>query len=450
MHIHFIAIGGSVMHNLAIALHKKGYKITGSDDEITEPSKSRLNKYGLLPEKNGWFPENIDSSVNAIILGMHARIDNPELIKAQELGIKIYSYPEYIFEQTKDKKRIVVGGSHGKTTITSMIMHVLKYNNYDFDYLVGSQLEGFETMVHLEKNSKIAVFEGDEYFASPLDKRPKFHIYKPNIAIINGIEWDHINVYPTFEQYIEQFRLFIECIEAQGILLYFSDDRNVTDIVKLSKNNVKKIGYSYHSYEIIKNKTYIIYKEKKYPLYIFGEHNMQNIMAAKLVCDELGIEPEKFYRAISNFKGSAKRLEPYYSDEQNRKKIFIDFAHAPSKVKATIKAVINQFTDYNIIACLELHTFSSLNVNFLPQYKNSMEGADKKIVYYDPKTIMHKNLPEIKSEEIKQLFGDNEIEVFTSSSELKEYLKSVFKNNSLLLLMSSGTFGGLNFKELVK
>jgi len=450
MHIHFIAIGGSVMHNLAIALHKKGYKITGSDDEITEPSKSRLNKYGLLPEKNGWFPENIDSSVNAIILGMHARIDNPELIKAQEFGIKIYSYPEYIFEQTKDKKRIVVGGSHGKTTITSMIMHVLKYNNYDFDYLVGSQLEGFETMVHLEKNSKIAVFEGDEYFASPLDKRPKFHIYKPNIAIINGIEWDHINVYPTFEQYIEQFRLFIECIEAQGILLYFSDDRNVTDIVKLSKNNVKKIGYSYHSYEIIKNKTYIIYKEKKYPLYIFGEHNMQNIMAAKLVCDELGIEPEKFYCAISNFKGSAKRLEPYYSDEQNRKKIFIDFAHAPSKVKATIKAVINQFTDYNIIACLELHTFSSLNVNFLPQYKNSMEGADKKIVYYDPKTIMHKNLPEIKSEEIKQLFGDNEIEVFTSSSELKEYLKSVFKNNSLLLLMSSGTFGGLNFKELVK
>lgn len=448
MHIHFIAIGGSAMHNLAIALHKKGYKITGSDDEVFEPSRSRLEKYGLLPSVEGWQPELISSKIDVIILGMHAREDNPELLMAQQLGLKIYSYPEYLYEQTKDKIRVVIGGSHGKTTTTSMIMHVLRFNNIDFDYMVGATLEGFETMVGLKHETKIAIFEGDEYLSSPIDLRPKFHHYKPTIAMLTGIAWDHINVFPTFDGYVDQFRIFADMIEPNGSLVYFDGDENSCSIANNIRKDVKLLPYSTPSFLIRNGATFLIDGDAEIELKVFGEHNLQNIAGAKLVCNQLGISDHQFFNAISNFSGSARRLEVVAENESTT--VYYDFAHSPSKLKATTSAVKKQFDDRKLVAVMELHTFSSLKKEFLPQYKDSMAAADQAFVYFNPHTIEHKRLDPISIEQVKDAFGGDNLEVFTDSDLLFSELEKINWESKNLLIMSSGNFSGKNVKNFGK
>ena len=445
--VHLIAIGGSAMHNMALALNEKGFIVSGSDDEINEPSKSRLLKFNLLPKEIGWFPEKITKDISAVILGMHARADNPELIKAKELGLKIYSYPEYIYESTKDKTRIVIGGSHGKTTITAMILHVMHYHHIETDFLVGAQLTGFETMVNLTKTSKYAVIEGDEYLASPIDRRPKFHLYKPNIAVLSGIAWDHINVFPTFENYIEQFKIFINLIEPNGNLIYCSNDKVLEEVCSSSSNTkISKWPYSIPNHEIINGLTYLIDNDIKYPLQIFGNHNLMNLTAAKLACNQMGINNQLFYEAIQSFTGAAKRLELVF--KTGTFNFYKDFAHSPSKLKATTDAVKQQFPERKIIACMELHTFSSLTEDFLNEYKNSMNLADEAIVYYNPHTISHKKLKEISSEQVHTCFNRKDLIVFTKSEELTNYIKTKNFNNSVLLMMSSGNFDGVDFTML--
>ncbi|GAB4255873.1 MAG: Mur ligase family protein [Vicingaceae bacterium] len=450
MKVHFIAIGGSAMHNLAIALHKKGYQVTGSDDEIFEPSKSRLKKYGLLPKNIGWNEQNITGDLDAVILGMHARSDNPELLKAQKLKLKIYSYPEYIYEQSKNKKRIVIGGSHGKTTITSMILHVLSSLKLNFDYMVGAQLEGFETMVKLS-DAPIIILEGDEYLSSPIDKRPKFHLYHPHIAVLSGIAWDHINVFPTFENYLEQFNKFINLIEPNGTLIYSLDDKVLVETVNKNTHPIHKIGYTTPKNEIKDGITYLT-EYQHIPLKIFGDHNLQNIMAAYHVCKTLAIADNDFFNAIATFKGASKRLELIASNKQTF--VFKDFAHSPSKLKATTSAVKKQFKGFELIACMELHTFSSLNKQFLKEYKNSMALADEAYVYYNPHTIAHKKLEYISPEEVKNAFGSRNVTIFNNSKELFELLRNKNWDKKVLLLMSSGNFDGVNLdkfgKELIE
>ncbi len=447
--VHLIAIGGSAMHNMALALHEKGFTVSGSDDEINEPSKSRLQKAGLLPTEIGWFPEKIASDLEAVILGMHARADNPELQRANELGLKIYSYPEYIYQATQDKTRIVIGGSHGKTTITAMILHVMNYCNMETDYLVGAQLTGFSTMVNFSNTSKFAVIEGDEYLASPIDRRPKFHLYKPSIAIISGIAWDHINVFPTFENYVEQFEKFIHLIEPQGHLIYCEND---TELKKVSEKNytqlASKTPYSIPPHVIENGITYLLVNNEKVELQIFGEHNLMNLNGAKLVCNKIGITDKQFYDAIQSFKGAAKRLELVYKKDTFN--FYKDFAHSPSKLKATTNAVKQQFTKRHIVACMELHTFSSLTEEFLLQYNGAMDLADEAIVYFNPHTIAHKKLKEITPEQVLKSFGRKDLKVFTESKQVTDYLKSKNWNDSILLMMSSGNFDGIDFVELSK
>ncbi|MDP2385559.1 MAG: Mur ligase family protein [Bacteroidota bacterium] len=449
MRIHLIAIGGSAMHNMALALYQKGFTVTGSDDEINEPSKSRLLKAGILPAEIGWFPEKITADIDAVILGMHAREENPELIKARELGLKIYSYPEYIYEQTKDKTRIVVGGSHGKTTITSMILHVMKYAGIETDFMVGAQLEGFDTMVKLTKEAKYAVIEGDEYLASPIDRRPKFHLYYPNIAIISGIAWDHINVFPTFEMYVDQFRMFIELIEPKGTLVYCNEDKELRELAsRLKQLDLSFKPYAIPEHHIENGITIIRHNGKNLPLKIFGDHNLMNMNGARLVCNSIGINDDQFYEAIASFKGASKRLELVKAEKNFA--MYKDFAHSPSKLKATIDAVKKQFTDRKLIACMELHTFSSLNENFLNEYNGSMEKADEAIVYFNPHTIEHKKLKPITEAQVKKAFARNDIKIFTESAKVKEYLQSENRNNSTVLMMSSGNFDGIDFAKLAE
>jgi UDP-N-acetylmuramate: L-alanyl-gamma-D-glutamyl-meso-diaminopimelate ligase len=446
MNIHLIAIGGSAMHNMAIAMYKKGFTVTGSDDEIFEPSKSRLAKLGLLPAKEGWDPAAIHKGLDAVILGMHARADNPELLKAQELGLKIYSYPEYVYEQTKDKTRIVVGGSHGKTTITAMILHVLNYHKVDCDYLVGAQLQGFDTMVKLTQDAKIAVIEGDEYLSSPIDRRPKFHLYKPNIAIISGIAWDHINVFPTFENYVEQFRIFVDLIEPNGSLVYCELDKEVKKVGDKARADIKKFPYGIPAYTIENGNTYIAAGSQKIPLQIFGEHNLMNLNAARICCNQVGMSDAQFYDAIQSFAGAAKRLELIKKNTVTA--VYKDFAHSPSKLKATTQAVKNQFPERKLIACMELHTFSSLNENFLKEYDGAMALADEAFVYFNPHTIEHKKLKPISEDQVKRAFGGNNIKVYTDSKELLNDLLKMDFNTKNLLMMSSGNFDGIDFIEL--
>ena len=448
MKLHFIAIGGSAMHNLAIALHKRGYQITGSDDEIFEPSKGRLKKYGLLPKNIGWDTSKITTNIDAVILGMHARIDNPELKKAKELGLKIFSYPEYLYEQSKNKKRVVIGGSHGKTTITSMILHVLNYYGINCDYMVGAQLEGFEVMVKLTDDAEIMVIEGDEYLTSPIDCRPKFHLYMPHIALISGIAWDHINVFPTYENYIEQFEIFTKIIKDGGTLIYCKDDKEVEKITRKVKNSIEKIPYSLPDFEVENSITSIIYDDKKYPLQIFGKHNLLNINGARFVCNKLGINSHDFFKAISGFKGASKRLELILKDKTTN--IYKDFAHSPSKLKATINAAKEQFSDRKLVACMELHTFSSLNSEFLNLYKNCMDSADIPIVYFNSHTIELKKLPPLSIQKVKESFNNSDLIVYTDSRKLSNDLLKMNMENSNLLLMSSGNFDGIDFKEFAK
>ncbi|MFT5146829.1 MAG: UDP-N-acetylmuramate: L-alanyl-gamma-D-glutamyl-meso-diaminopimelate ligase, partial [Polaribacter sp.] len=346
MNIHFIAIGGSAMHNLAIALHQKGYQVSGSDDTIHNPSKSRLEKYGLLPNDFGWFPEKISSKLDAIILGMHAKKDNSELLKAQELGLKIYSYPEFLYEQSINKTRVVIGGSHGKTTITSMILHVLSYHEKEVDYMVGAQLEGFETMVHLTEENDFIILEGDEYLSSPIDMRPKFHLYKPNIALLSGIAWDHINVFPTFENYTDQFRIFTDSMVPGGSMVYNEEDAVVKEVVEASVNQIKKYAYQTPNHFIENGVTFLETTEGDLPLEIFGKHNLQNLAGAKWICQHMGVDEDDFYEAIESFSGASKRLEKIA--ENNTTVIFKDFAHSPSKVEATTQAVKNQYANRTV------------------------------------------------------------------------------------------------------
>lgn len=446
MRVHFIAIGGSAMHNLAIALHKKGYRVTGSDDEIFEPSRSRLQRHGLLSAKQGWNPEIITSDIDAIILGMHARKDNPELQKALEAGLKVYSYPEYLYEQTKDKKRVVIGGSHGKTTITSMIMHVLKSLGVRFDYMVGAQLEGFDTMVNLEKDTEIAVFEGDEYLSSPIDLTPKFLWYKPQIALLSGIAWDHINVFPTWDNYLEQFDKFASTIEDDGTLVLYKGDTELLKIAEKHQSRINVKPYSVLKYSVDGDKTLISFGGEEYVLNIFGDHNLQNLNGARLICNELEISDSDFLTAMQSFKGAAKRLQ--LLESTNNCNVYLDFAHSPSKLKATTEAVKAQFKNRELVACMELHTFSSLNKDFLPHYKNTMLAADRAFVYFNPEVLNHKQLPKIAKEEVANAFNHPNLIVFTESAKLVEEIKKIEWRNRNLLIMTSGNFSGVDLKEL--
>ena len=446
MRVHFIAIGGSAMHNLAIALQSKGYIVSGSDDEIFEPSKSRLQKLGLLPASEGWDVKRVTPELDAVILGMHARADNPELLKAKELGLKIFSYPEYLYEQSKDKKRVVIGGSHGKTTITAMILHVLKLAGLDCDYMVGAQLEGFDVMVRLSENAGIMIFEGDEYLTSPVDIRPKFHLYKPDIALLSGVAWDHINVFPTFDNYVEQFREFIRLITPNGTLIYCADDETLCRISPGSRNDVKLIPYSVPEYFISDGVSSLIERGKSYPLKVFGRHNLMNLNGARWICRELGISDELFLSAIQSFKGASGRLE--FVAGNTGTTVYKDFAHAPSKVKATLHAVREQYPLKKIVACLELHTYSSLTKEFLAQYFHSLVEADIPMVYFNPHAIRLKRLPPITKEQVKEGFGNPGLEVFTGSKQLNTRLLGMGWDNSVLLLMSSGNYDGMDLAAL--
>jgi len=432
------------MHNLAIALKIKGFDVTGSDDEIFDPAKGRLAKYGILPADIGWHPEKITSDLDAVILGMHARKDNPELLKAKELGVKIYSYPEYLYEQSKDKIRVVVGGSHGKTTITSMIIHVLQHLNIDCDYMVGAQLEGFEVMVRLSNDARVMVIEGDEYLTSPIDRRPKFHVYQPTIGIISGIAWDHINVFPTFENYVEQFEIFAKMIPQDGQLIYCQEDEELRKLGSRITNTTCK-PYGVHPYSIEDGITYLKHGDKSYPLHIFGKHNLMNINAARLACNALGVTDEQFYEAITSFKGASKRLELIAKTPECA--AYKDFAHSPSKLKATINAVREQYPNRKLVACMELHTFSSLTEEFLQQYAHAMDEADVAMVYYSPAAVEHKKLPPIHSEMIYKAFQRNDLQVFNDSGILQNALLAMDWHQSVLLLMSSGNFDGINLNQ---
>ncbi|WP_310992784.1 UDP-N-acetylmuramate--L-alanine ligase [Aequorivita marina] len=446
MRIHFIAIGGSAMHNLALALHQKGDTVTGSDDEIFEPSKSRLNNKGLLPEKEGWFPEKITSEIDAVILGMHAKADNPELLKAKELSLKIYSYPEFLYEQSKNKTRVVIGGSHGKTTITSMILHVMNYHKKDVDYMVGAQLEGFDTMVKITDANDFMVIEGDEYLSSPIDRRPKFHLYKPDIALLSGIAWDHINVFPTYENYVEQFEIFLTEITKNGAIIYNEEDTEVKRVVEAATNPIKKLAYQTPKHSIKDGATILETLGGSIPFEIFGKHNLNNLEGARYVCQLMGVDAEGFYEAIASFKGASKRLEKIA--ETKTAVAFKDYAHSPSKVEATTKAVKNQYPDRELIACLELHTYSSLNPEFLKEYKGALNAADNAVVFYSPHAVLIKQLEEIKGEQIEEAFDRDDLVVFTNPADFKTYLFTQNYENTSLLLMSSGNYGGLDFEEV--
>lgn len=446
MKIHFIAIGGSAMHNLALALHQKGDTITGSDDEIFEPSKSRLKSKGLLPSQEGWFPEKITSDIDAVILGMHAKADNPELLKAKELGLKIYSYPEFLYEQSKNKTRVVIGGSHGKTTITSMILHVMNYHEKDVDYMVGAQLEGFDTMVKITDDNDFMVIEGDEYLSSPIDRRPKFHLYKPNIALLSGIAWDHVNVFPTYENYVEQFEIFLNEITNGGAIIYNEEDSEVKRVVENSTNPIKKYPYQTPEYSVDDGTTLLETPEGSMPVEIFGKHNLNNLEGARWICQLMGIDADDFYEAIATFKGASKRLEKIA--ETKSAVAYKDYAHSPSKVKATTEAVKNQYPNRKLIACLELHTYSSLSPEFLKEYRGTLDSADSAVVYYSPHAVMIKQLEEIKQEQIEEAFDRDDLVVFTNPADFKTYLYSQEYENSCLLLMSSGNYGELDFEEV--
>ncbi|TBW27417.1 UDP-N-acetylmuramate--L-alanine ligase [Gramella sp. KN1008] len=446
MKIHFISIGGSAMHSLAIALKKKGHEITGSDDAIFEPSRSKLEANELLPESMGWFQENITSQLDAVILGMHAKADNPELEKAKELGLKIYSYPEFLYDQSKNKTRVVIGGSHGKTTITSMILHVMNYHEREIDYMVGATVQGLENPVKLTDENDFILIEGDEYLSSAIDRRPKFHLYKPNIALLSGIAWDHINVFPTYENYVEQFRIFIDSIVNGGILVYNEEDPEVKRLAEESQNPIRKHPYHTPDYHTEGNETILDVPEGELPLEIFGRHNLNNLAGAKWICQHMGIDEDDFFEAIATFRGASKRLEKIV--ETGSTIVFKDFAHSPSKVAASTAAVREQYPEKKLVACLELHTYSSLNSEFLKEYKNSLEPADEALVFYSPDAVAIKKLDPVTIDQIKDAFNKNGLKVFTTSEGFKEELNNLSLEDTVLLLMSSGNYGGLDLEEL--
>jgi UDP-N-acetylmuramate: L-alanyl-gamma-D-glutamyl-meso-diaminopimelate ligase len=445
MNVHFIAIGGSAMHNLAIALSRKGANVTGSDDEIFEPSRTRLEKQGILPTSIGWDANRISSELDAVILGMHAREDNPELLKAKELNIPIYSYPEYLYEQSKNKTRVVIGGSHGKTTITSMLLHVVNELGMNVDYMVGAQLEGYDCMVKLTEDAPVMILEGDEYLSSPIDRRPKFHLYRPNVAIISGIAWDHINVFPTFDNYVDQFDIFCSLIEPNGTLIYNTEDEEVNKLGEKYASTLNAIPYKTPTYEVAEEGTRLFFDDEIFNLKIFGGHNLQNLMGAMRLGEAIGIEPKEFFRAVQSFTGAGKRLQKVA--EKGAFTMFKDFAHSPSKLKATTKAVKEQFAERHVVACMELHTFSSLKKEFLPHYKDAMKMADEAVVYYSPEVVKHKKLEPISKELVAEGFGGN-VTVMNETEEVLQFIRSKKWNNAVLLMMSSGNFDGINYEAL--
>tara|TARA_R110002050_G_scaffold48780_1_gene113257 strand:- start:28463 stop:29815 length:1353 start_codon:yes stop_codon:yes gene_type:complete len=445
MKIHLIAIGGSAMHNLAIALHQQGHAVSGSDDEIFEPSKSRLAKYGLLPRSMGWNAANISESIELVILGMHARPDNVELKRAQELGLKVLSYPEYLYENSKDKTRVVIAGSHGKTSITAMILHSLHYHKRDCDYMVGAQLDGFETMVRLTDHNEFILLEGDEYLSSPLDARPKFIHYRPNIALLSGIAWDHVNVFPDYEDYKKQFDQLLDCIEPGGVIIYNEDDQEVLDVINRTKNEVKKFPYSLPAYRVEDQHFILDTFEGDLELKVFGAHNMSNLEGARWICNQMGLTDEEFYEAIEEFEGASKRLEKMNIAVDYD--VYRDFAHAPSKVKASVSGTKETYADHKLIAVFELHTFSSLSINFLSQYKSSLDKADTAIVYFNPKVLEHKKLPALDANAVKEAFANPNIKVITDREILINTVKKVSASADVLLLMSSGNFDAINWQE---
>ena len=445
MKTHFIAIGGSAMHNLAIALKDKGYQVTGSDDAIFEPSKSRLERKGILPAELGWFPEKLTSDIDAVILGMHAHADNPELARAKELGLKIYSYPEFLYEQSKEKTRVVIGGSHGKTTITSMILHVLNFHQKDIDYMVGAQLEGFDCMVKITNDNDFMILEGDEYLSSPIDLRSKFLLYQPNIALISGIAWDHINVFKTFDDYVEQFRKFVASITPGGVLVYNEEDAEVVKVVESAENYFRKIPYHTPDYEIVDGIINLKTDMGEIPLSVFGKHNLLNMEGARFICSQLGIMEEEFYEAIMSFKGASKRLEKV--ERKDGGLLYKDFAHAPSKVKATVSAFAEQFSKTETFGFLELHTYSSLNPVFLEQYDHAMDGLDNAVVFYSEDALKIKRMEPISPELIKEKFKNQNLRVFTNAENLHQYWETLDKSKGAFLMMSSGNFGGLDLTK---
>lgn len=447
--LHLIAVGGSIMHNLALALHRRGAHVTGSDDEIFEPARGRLAAAGLLPDAEGWDAARITPDLTAVIVGMHARADNPELLRAQELGLKIYSFPEYIYEASRDKQRVVIGGSHGKTSITAAILHVLRFHGRVFDYAVGAQLAGFDLMVQLTDEAPLIIIEGDEYLSSPVDRRPKFHLYQHHIGVISGISWDHINVFPTEENYREQFRIFADLTPKAGVLIYDRDDEQVQLVTVPSSPDVTYVGYGPHEHVIRDGRTFLITKkDEEVPVQVFGAHNLRNISAAKEVCKQLGIKGKDFYRAIETFPGAARRLELLQQGETSV--VYKDFAHAPSKLKATATALKQQYPERRLVACLELHTFSSLNPAFLPQYAHCFDAPDVAVVYFNPQVLAHKRLPPLAAAQVAEAFGRPDLRVFTDSRELAAYLEGERWADTNLLLMSSGTFDGLDLTLLAR
>ncbi len=446
MRVHFIAIGGSAMHNLAIALHKKGFTVTGSDDEIRDPSRSRLDQHGLLPATEGWNPERISNELDAVILGMHAREDNPELARAQELGVHVYSYPEYLYSVSKDKKRLVIAGSHGKTTITSMILHALKAQRLDFDYMVGAQLEGFDTMVGIT-DAPIMVLEGDEYLSSPIDRRSKFLHYRPHATIISGIAWDHINVFPEYDGYVDQFRKLIQSIEPGGHLIYYKGDEELPALAgETSTQNLKVIAYDSPTYVTTDESTVVSFNGVDYHLQVFGAHNLQNLEAAREMCATIGISGHDFYSSMGSFTGAAKRME--FVAENAHSVVIKDFAHAPSKVKATVNGVREKYPDKRVVAVFELHTFSSLNKAFLPQYAGALDAADIAMVSYDPAVVAHKKLPEISIEDVASGFANKSVQVFQGVQPMVNQLKENQGDNTVYLIMTSGGFAGIDINLL--
>jgi UDP-N-acetylmuramate: L-alanyl-gamma-D-glutamyl-meso-diaminopimelate ligase len=448
MRLHFIAIGGAAMHGLAIAMKQKGNQVTGSDDEIFDPARTQLANLGLLPPEAGWFPDKITADLDAVVLGMHAHKDNPELQRALELGVKVYSYPEFLYQQTAEKTRVVIAGSHGKTTITAMVMHVLKFHGVRFDYMVGSRLEGFDNMVGLSADNRIAVFEGDEYLSSCLDPRPKFHLYQPQIALISGIAWDHINVFPTWEEYVDQFRIFVNKMPAGGNLVYCGDDAELKELAEKNNPGINKEAYSTPDYVIEEGIAVITHEGCRFPLKIFGKHNMQNLEGARLICSHLGISSKSFYDAVMEFKGAGKRLQ--LLGQKGNTTLFLDFAHSPSKVSATVDAAKELHPGRKLIACLELHTYSSLSRNFLEHYRHTLDKADEAMVFFNPKTIVHKRLEMITADDIMEAFVRKGLQIFTEKDELESYLKSRSMENAVLLMMSSGNFSGIDFKTFAE
>ena len=436
------------MHNLAIALHCKGDMVTGSDDEIFEPSRSRLASFGLLPDRGGWYPDRIHAGIDAVILGMHARADNPELVRARELNITVYSFPEFLYAHARDKKRVVIGGSHGKTTITAMVLHVLHTSGIPCDYMIGAPVRGLEDTVRLSSDSRLMVFEGDEYLTSALDRRPKFHVYQPDIALISGIAWDHINVFPTFEGYLKQFRTFAGLVPPSGALIYNADDAMVRDVILSARQGIKLIPYHMPAFQIRNGMTSLNISTTPVPLKIFGRHNLINLEGARMVCRELGVDDRDFYHAIRSFQGAFRRLELLALNGQTA--VFFDFAHAPSKLKATVEAVKEQFPERRLVACIELHTFSSLSGHFLSHYTDSMAEADQPIVYYNPHAIQLKRLPEIHPEQVREAFNHPDLKVYTDAGRLFNDLMEFNWRNANLLMMSSGDFGGMDVLALAK